>query len=108
MGWNMSAVDAAEKDLQHSIDSDRATNNDELMFHVWPSWTSERHTLITATYTSILTVIHCQNADIHKSTFSAILYADSWQLVCLYYYCVILMFDVLYDMLVALVALCHL
>ena len=29
-------------------------------------------------------------------------------LLCLYYYRVILMFDVLYDMLVALVALCHL
>ena len=31
-----------------------------------------------------------------------------FSLLCLYYYCVILMFDVLYDMLVALVALCHL
>ena len=31
-----------------------------------------------------------------------------FSLLCLYYYCVILTFDVLYDMLVALVALCHL
>ena len=31
-----------------------------------------------------------------------------FSLLCLYYYWVILMFDVLYDMLVALVALCHL
>ena len=31
-----------------------------------------------------------------------------FSLLCLYYYCMILMFDVLYDMLVVVVALCHL
>jgi len=50
-----------------------------------------------------------------KCFYCVVLYSVSFcrpsyffSLLCLYYYCVILIFDVLYDMLVALVALCHL